>query len=50
MIGFLKKLPQLPILFGSGNLSFLIEIIALLTSLIVGFLILLSSKILITSP
>ena len=36
MIGFLKKLPQLPIILGSGNLLFLISMTELEISLIVG--------------
>ena len=34
--GFLKKLPQFPIFFGSGNFDFLIEITASEIFLIVG--------------
>jgi len=36
IIGFLKKLPLFPILFGSGSLLFLMEITASLMFLIVG--------------
>ena len=32
MIGFLKKLPALPILFGFGSFEFLISIIVFLSS------------------
>ena len=39
IIGFLKKLPLLPIFFGSGNFLSLIDITTLLTSFIEGFVI-----------